>query len=127
LVSGSTAAGATPSLVRIGVWSVDGSGDLTLVGSTANDTALFASTATVYTKAFSSSFTMTQGQLYAVGVLIVTAATAPIIAAAVHNVGVEGAVSPRITASLSGQTDLESTISSGSLGGSAGILYARFT
>src|SRR5690348_10707358 len=54
--SSSTAAGATPTLVRFGLWTVAANGDLTLVASTANDTTLLASTFTAYTKALSVAY-----------------------------------------------------------------------
>jgi len=78
--TGNTPAGATPTLVRVGVYSVagtDGMGDLTLVASTPNDTTLLSSANTRYTKALSSSWNKIAGQRYAIGILIVTAAAAP--------------------------------------------------
>lgn len=74
-----TAAGATPTIVRFGVYSVAGNGDLTLIGSIPNDITLLAAANTRYVKATSASFLKTQGQFYAVGVLVVSAAAMPSI------------------------------------------------
>lgn len=126
--SGGTAAGATPSLVRIGVWTTDSTGALlSLVASTANDTALFATQNTAYTKSFSASFTKQAGQRYATGVLVVTAAAAPTL----MGLGVgailaaEALTAPVIGALVSGQSDLPSTLAAGSLSsGTAQLHYA---
>lgn len=75
--AGSTAAGATPTVCRVGLYSVASSGDITLVASTANDTALWASINTEYPKDFSAPYTVTAGQRYALGVLVVSGATIP--------------------------------------------------
>src|SRR5215207_4562461 len=48
-------AAASITLCRIGIYSVAGNGDITLVASTPNDTALFAATFTRYTKSLSAS------------------------------------------------------------------------
>lgn len=78
MYSGTTAAGATPTLVRVGVWTATAAGALvTLVGSTPNDTTLLAAASTAYTKALSATFTLVPGQRYFAGLLVVTAAAAP--------------------------------------------------
>jgi hypothetical protein len=107
-----TAAGATPTLCRIGIYSVAGNGDLNLIVATANDTTLFASTLTRYTKALSGTATITAGNRYATGVLVVTAATAPTIIGQVSSsaFGAEMAESPRMAGSLSAQSDLPNSV-----------------
>lgn len=121
--TGGTAAGATPTLIRMGVWSVNGSDDLTaLLASTANDTSLLASTNTGYTKALSSSWSKVAGTRYAIGLLVVTGATAPQMTG--QSVSASGLLSgggnlPRVTAALTGQSDLPSTASAGSYVASA--------
>lgn len=119
VLTGGTAAGATPTLIRMGVWSVNGSNDLTaLLASTASDTSLLASTNTHYTKALSSSWAKVAGTRYALGILVVTGATAPqltgqsISAAALVAGTLTGL--PRVTAALTGQTDLPSSASAAS-------------
>lgn len=115
-VTGSTAAAATPTLCRMGLYSVAANGDLTLVASTANDTALWAATNTVYEKAISSpaSYNVLKGKRYAFATLIVTGAAAPSMAASTQAVGVVG-IAPRQQGQLSGQSDLPASISAGSV------------
>ena len=78
--TGSTAAGATPTLVRMGVYSVagaDSQGDLTLLTATASDTSLLAAANTAYTAPLTTPLSKVAGQRYAVGLLVVTAAATP--------------------------------------------------
>lgn len=124
-----TAAGATPTLVRIGLWTVDANGGLTaLVASTANDTSLFAATSTVYEKALSDAYTPIVGQRYAAGVLVVTGAARPTL----NGIGPTGpgaaiwAYSPRFTGNVSGQADLPATVASGSIATSGGAYWIAF-
>lgn len=72
-----TAAGATPSLVRFALFSVDANGDLTRIAITPNDTALFSAANAAATKAYSAAAAVIAGQLYAAGRLIVSAAAFP--------------------------------------------------
>lgn len=123
--SGSTAAGATPTLVRIGLYSVAANGDLTLIASTANDTTLLAATNTTYTKAFSASATVAYGDRLAIGVLVVSGATMPTLAGVTGTGSAELAVAPRLTASLAGQSDLPSSVTAGSLSATTSLFYAR--
>lgn len=116
-VSGSTAAGATPTLVRYGVYAVAPNGDLTLIASTPNDVNIFAATNTAYPKALSVPWNKQVGQRYAVGTLVVTATTVPTLS------GCTGLTSmapymfqaPTLCSRLAGQTDLPNFISVGSL------------
>lgn len=124
MVTGSTAAGATPTLVRAGIYTVAGNGDLTLVASTANDTTLLAAPNTSYTKALSSSYAVTAGTRYAVGLLVVTAAAAPTVPAWGGTLNATELVGPRFAASLSGQSNLPSTPTDASLSASGSPLYA---
>ncbi|XTP37072.1 hypothetical protein ACORG1_13020 [Mycobacterium sp. TJFP1] len=114
--TGGTAAAATPTLCRIGIYSVDGSGNLTLVASTANDTALFAASNTAYTKTLSSPFSKVAGTRYAVGVLVVTGGTAPTLTgqSALHTG--EGDQAPKLFSTVLSQTDLPASVSAGSIG-----------
>jgi hypothetical protein len=126
VISGSTAAGATPTLVRLGLYSVAANGDLTLVASTANDTTLFAAVNSIYTRSWSSSYVKVAGQRYALGIVLVTAAATPIIAGkpsptAMYGSG-ELAASPRLTG-FSNQTDLPATLAAGSVGSNQQPFY----
>jgi len=114
--------GAT--LARIGVYEVnDSTGGLTLVASTANDTALWSSTGPI-TKALSASFTKTRGKRYAVGLLVVGTSTAPQFSGSAAINSTEAAEPPRQTGVLLTQTDLTTPISNASLTASGSQFYA---
>jgi hypothetical protein len=66
-VTGGTAAGATPTLVEFALYSVDSSGDLTQIGIIASDTTIFATANVSCTRSLTSSATIYEGQLYAIG------------------------------------------------------------
>lgn len=121
--SGGTPAAATPTLARIGLYSVATNGDLTLVASTANDTTLFAAANTLYTRSLSSSYQLVAGQRYAIAVLIVTATTAPTVLGS--GIGTAAsALSPRLSASIGSQTDLPASVLSTSLGATGQTMWA---
>lgn len=117
--TGSTAAGATPTLCRMGIYELDSSGNGTLVASTANDTTLFAATGTAYTKALSSSFTKVAGKRYATALLVVTGATAPTFhgPTPLNNAVVSTvlALAPAVNGRLTDQTDLPASFTAGSV------------
>lgn len=125
ICAGTTPAGATPSLVRVGVWTADAAGALLLqVGATPNDTTLLATTITEYTKSFSSSFATVRGTRYACGLLVVTAATAPqVIGTTFGSVNSIMGRSPMRGSSAGSQADLPSTLASGSVGASVNRPY----
>ena len=117
LSSGAVAAGATPTLVRFGIWRSNDDGDLLeLLASTPNDTALLNSTFADYTKSFSAPFNAQRGMRVAGGLLVVTGATAPQVCGSspAHNTSQLGAA-PRLSALLSSQADLPATAAAGSL------------
>ena len=118
-----TTATATPTLNRIGLYTVDGSGNLTLVASTTHDASLWSATSTRYTKALSSSYAITRGTRYAVGVLSV-GSTAPSLLGYAATHSDELAEAPRLSASLSGQTDLPASVTVGSLSNTTQNVYA---
>lgn len=124
VLTGGTAAAATPSLVRFGIYSVAADGALTLVASTANDTSLLAAQSTAYTKALSASFAKVAGQRYAVGMLVVTATTAPTVNGLfVGSASTEAGLAPRLAAAVVGQSDLPASIAAGSLADSINYCY----
>jgi hypothetical protein len=122
--TGSTAAAATPTLCRIGLWSVDASGNLTLVASTANDTTLFAATSTAYPKSWSTPYSKVAGQRYAAGALVVSATTMPTFGGNSVIYSAEAVGVPVMAAALSSQSDLPASISAGSLSSSGQRIYA---
>jgi hypothetical protein len=123
-ITGGTAAAATPTLCKMGVYSVADNGDLTLVGQTANDTTLFAAASTAYTRALATSFTKVAGQRYAFAQLVVTAAASPTFVSSPGGNNAETGVAPRMSGSLTGQTDLPASIASGSVAAWSSPLYA---
>jgi hypothetical protein len=125
VITGSTAAGATPTLCRLGLYSIDANGDGTLVASTPNDTALFAAANTAYTKAWSASYAKVAGQRYALGILVVTAAAVPTLVGVVPQFGsgIELNVSPRTVAFMAGQADLPATFLESGVGNSGNRCY----
>jgi hypothetical protein len=123
--TGATAAGATPTIIRIGLWTTDATGALlALVASTPNDTTLLAATATAYTKAFSASYAKVLGQRYALGLLVVTAAAAPQLLGRIELDAAEAGVAPRLCGAVAGQTDLPATVAAGSVTDSVNNIYA---
>lgn len=118
--SGPTAAAATPTVCRVGIYSVAANGDGTLVQSIANDTTLWAAGNTDYLRSLSGTFNKVAGQRYAMGWLCVTGATAPTIPGFLFmGAGTPGnnasARAPRIGGSLSGQSDLPASFTDAGL------------
>lgn len=121
-----TAAAATPTLIQFGIYSVAANGDLALLNSTANDTTLFAATQTIYTKALSSTFNKVAGTRYAVGLLIVSAATMPLILAGPSVSAMQSeltGVAPRLAGVVASQALLPSSVANASITNSAYLNY----
>jgi len=112
-----TTAQVGATLCRVGVYEEDpATGDLTLVGSVANDTTLWSSTTTAYTVNLAASFTKTRGRRYAVGTLVVGASTFPTIPGQQPNLpATEIGQGPRQCGLVASQTDLPTTISVASI------------
>lgn len=122
--SGTTAAAATPTLVRYGLYSVASNGDLTLLSATVSDTTIFSVVTTPYSRSMAASQGVVAGQTYAIGVLVITAAAAPTVAGANVAPGSEAQQAPVLANLLNGQTDLPASITAGSLTASASVVYA---
>lgn len=124
--TGGTAAAATPTLCRIGLYTVAANGNGTLVAAIANDTALFAATFTAYTRTWASPVAKVAGRRYAVGILVVTAAATPTFAGvnAAGSVASEATVVPRLSGTLTGQTDLPASFTDAGLSTGARRYYA---
>lgn len=109
--SGGTPAAATPTTVKMGVYSVAANGDLTRVAVTANDTSLFATANTKYAKALTASFVKAEGTRYATAVLVVSAGACPTFygRAMAGSTTVDTLLGdePRRTAQIGSQTDLD--------------------
>lgn len=124
VLSGGTAAGATPTLCRIGLYSIDAAGAGTLVAATASDTTLFAGANLAYTRAWAAPYNKVAGQRYAIGTLVVTAATAPTLCGHSVSNSAEAQVAPAIAAALTAQADLPASYAAGSLTSSSLRPYA---
>lgn len=111
---GNTAAAATPTLCKMGLYSVAANGDLTLIASTANDTTLWSAVTTIYTKALAAGVTLQRGQRYALACLVVTSAAAPMLICNQPS-SILAAEGPRLTGQLGSQTDLPASITAGSV------------
>lgn len=128
-ITGSTAAAATPTLCRIGLWSVAANGDLTLVASTANDTSLWSSTFTEYATNLSATYTLIGGQRYATGGLVVSATTVPNIMgfSSISGAATTFARDPRVAGTITGQSDLPASITAGSIANVNTFHWVGFT
>lgn len=122
--SGSTAAGATPTLVRAGLYSVDASGNLTLMSAITSDTTLLAAALNTYSRNLAANQTVVAGQRYAIGVIVVTAATAPTLVGCLASTAGENSISPQLCSVITGQTDLPASITAGSLSTTQSLIYA---
>lgn len=115
-VTSTVAAGSTPSLVRFGIWSIDGTGAGTLAAACATDTTLMAAANTAYTRAAVTPYAKVAGTPLASGYLVVTAAALPTVPGANFNgPGSEGLILPWHSARLASQADLPSTFTYASL------------
>jgi hypothetical protein len=128
VLSGTTAAAATPSVVQMGIYSVASNGDLTLIASTPNDTALLAATNTLYEKSFSTPVALTAGSRYALALLVVSSATMPTIAGYARTGTGQStllAKAPRLLGNIAGQSDLPASIAAGDVANANQMQYLR--
>jgi len=128
LYTGGTA-GAGLTLARVGIYAEDGSGNLTLVASTANDTTLFGAAFTSYNGALQAPWSKTANARYALGLLVVGTTAPTFYGLPTQAPGLpsdEMAVSPRLTGLLSSQADLPASVPGNSVVTSGqGAIYAR--
>lgn len=123
--SGTTAAGATPTLVRAGLYSVDATtGNLTLMSAITSDTSLLAAALTTYSRNLAANQTVQAGQRYAIGLIVVTGAAAPTAVGVLAATGGENSLSPALCAVLTSQADLPSSVTAGSLTQTQSLIYA---
>lgn len=117
-----TAAGATPTLVRFGLYSIAANGDGTLIASTPNDTALFAVGSTFTEKALSVPVSLTRGSLYAAALLVVSGAATPTVAG-MASIGTVLVEDERVSGLINSQTDLPGSFVVGDVGSFTGIQW----
>jgi hypothetical protein len=111
------------TLARIGLYTVDGSGNLTLVASTTNNTSMWQSLGGSITQALTTPYAVTRGTRYAVGLLIVNSGTACTISGNSNVGSAEAAIAPRLSGFVASQTDLPSTVAVGSISNSGTAFY----
>jgi hypothetical protein len=112
-VASATPAGSGLTMARLGLYTVSGN-NVTLVARTANDTTVFTSTFTQYTRffdtagGFPATYNLIRGQRYALGIIVV-GSTMPNVYGNGFTLGSLNALPPRQSAVITGQTDLPST------------------
>lgn len=106
------------SLVRFGLYTVDGSGNATLVARTASDSTIFSAVNTVYTRSFNTtggypaSYTLTAGTRYAIGVVVVASTVGTVYTAFNSIPAPLSTLSPRVTGMVASTTDLPTSATS---------------
>lgn len=133
-LAGSTPqSGTAPTMIKFGVYSVAGNGDLTKVVQTANDTTLLGSAFVGAAKPLlnpttgvAQSMAFVKGNWYASATLIITTGVIPTLWG-IQTSNTFTANAPRITGGLNSQTDLPATISAASVLGVLGYSFTMFT
>lgn len=110
-----TAAGATPTLSRVGLYLADSSGNGTLVAATASDTSFWTAANSNAIRAWTVPYAKIAGQRYAVGILCVTAAALPSLLCTTVLATPETLMSPLISGRIASQADLPATFTAASL------------
>ena len=108
VVGSSIAAGATPTYAACGVYSVDGSGNLTQVAATASDTTMFNGIFQTKSLPTLATWNKVGGQRYAFALLMVSSFTMP------NCVGFNGTMlnapaPPRVCGFVAGQSSLQAS------------------
>lgn len=118
-ISGGTAAAATPTLCRVGIYSVDPTtGNLALLVACASDTALWAATNTAYTSTLTSTFSKIAGTRYAFAMLCVSGVATPTMQGGPPLGMFNGSVGislPQTSGIRTGRTDLDAAITAASI------------
>jgi len=106
------------SLVRFGLYTVDGSGNATLVARTSSDSTIFSALNTVYTRTFNTtggypaSYTLTAGTRYAIGVVVVASTVGTVYTAFNAIPAPLSTLSPRVTGLVASTSDLPTSATS---------------
>lgn len=122
-----SSASAALTLAKMGIYSVDGSGNLTLVATTGNETSAFAASGTRYPLDLLAAVALVKGQRYAIGHLIIGTTMGNRAGMAFPSSTLTAAFGPvnRPSARLAGQTDLPASIAYGSLVNTTAVMYAE--
>lgn len=125
------------TLAKMGLYSVDGSGNLTCIARTASDTTMWNVTNYYYTRsivddgqgASISSVTLTRGQRYAFAVLSVGHTTSPLLAGKNGHANL-AQMNPRRSGYLTGATDLQGSVTASAIAAntsSGAYFYGRLS
>lgn len=122
-----TAAAATPTLCRMGLYLIATDGGGTLVASCANDTALWAATFQRYAKALTVPYLKIAGQRYAFATLCVNAGATPALTCAGMTFGNSATMqaSPKLAALKGSLSDLPASFTDASLSASPFMVYGE--
>lgn len=123
LTDGVAATGVT--LARMGVYSVAGNGDLTLVAACASDNTLFTATYSPNQRALTAALSKVKGTRYAVAVLVVGTGMPTITATTCA--GADASLDPRLCGIVAGQADLPATILAGNVAEDYRVFQATIT
>jgi hypothetical protein len=124
--TGSTAAGATPTYCAMGLYTVDGSGNAALAAQCANDTTLFAGTFTTYIRSLNVPVQKIQGQRYAFGLLVVTAAATPNFSG-YNGATASASLFPRLSGAFPGQAVLPASVLAGQVVNNSSMYFGLVT
>jgi len=123
LTDGTNSSGLT--LGRMGIYSVDGGGNLTLVASTANDTTLFNGAYSPNLRALTTPFNKVKGTRYAAAVLLVGTGMPTITATTCA--GADAGLAPRLCGLVAGQANLPASITAGTVAEDYRLFQATIT
>jgi hypothetical protein len=116
-------AATTTTLARMGLFTADSAGSLTLVARSASNTSLCSATFTAYPEAlattggYPASYTLLAGSRYAIGIVFVGSTVSPQVYSSA-SLGTTNAWLPTLAMSITAQTDLLTSYAIGSLVGS---------
>jgi hypothetical protein len=119
------------SLIKFGLYEVDLTGNLNLLAVTFNDNTLLGSANNATSKAIGdiglpSNYRLKPGKRYAVGVLVVGSTNAGTVHGATVNTVLSNITPGKLNGTVTGLTDIPTTIAVGSIGTSSLRPYFRF-
>jgi len=123
ILTGGTAAAATPTLCRFGVYEIATDGAGTLVAACANDTALHSSPTWGYSRNWVAPFTKTAGKTYGFASLVVSGSAMPQIVGSGVPSPTEAISDVPLCFSIGGQADLPLSFTAASRAASGQRIY----
>lgn len=118
------AAAASVTLARMGVYSVAGNGDLTLMSATPNDTTIVTNSYQTNSKALSAPVSLVAGNVYAFALIVVATGAMPEMSG-INYSWAEATLNPRLTGRVTAQTDLLSSITAAQIWTTGAGIYMR--